>query len=280
MRIELFGYYFYPAFFAVIIGVPVIVTAAIILYRRLKERKQVYSTSKITKWEKKHIPELIDKDIEASDDKNYIETLNKIREYIVEFDYWNTDELLEINRDTILILTSMIFEDVMKNHKTDPDRSVLFLHAIDNINGGIDYEMGKNFMADDMAELNNHEKMGHDEAKVLALCEAALTRLNSEYVDLDSQKIPYVTEAIPELIDTEREDIGSAIRDVQHCIDFTELKESTFRILELALIDMIDKAIDSTKEDYFEQYYLSCFRTLASVIDRQLYSDTLKTIED
>ena len=101
-----------------------------------------------------------------------------------------------------------------------------------------------------------------------------------EYVDLDSQKIPYVTEAIPELIDTEREDIGSAIRDVQHCIDFTELKESTFRILELALIDMIDKAIDSAKEDYFEQYYLSCFRTLASVIDRQLYSDTLKTIED
>ena len=279
MRIELFGYYLYPAFFITVIGVPVLVTLLIIFLRRFKERKQVYSTSIITTWEKKHIPELLNKEIDESDSEEYSEIINNLKEYVQTCDYWNTDELLEINKDSIIILTSILFDEVKEKHASNPDKSVLLLHAIDNINGGIDYEMGKNFMEEDMSQLNNHEKMGVDEAKVLSLCETALNRVISEYVDLDSQKIPIVTEAISELIGVEREDLGSALRDVLHCIDFTELKESTFDMLELALIDMIDKIIESHQEDYFDQYYLSCFRTLACVIDRQLYNDILKTIE-
>ena len=60
MRIELFGYYFYPAFFVTIILVPIIIVGAVILIRKLIERKNVYSSSKITSYEKKHIPPLIE----------------------------------------------------------------------------------------------------------------------------------------------------------------------------------------------------------------------------
>ena len=62
MRIELFGYYFYPAFFITLIGVPLLIVLTIILIRRLSERRQVYSTSRITSWEKKYIPAILKKE--------------------------------------------------------------------------------------------------------------------------------------------------------------------------------------------------------------------------
>ena len=279
MRIELFGYYFYPAFFITVIGVPLLVVLLIILIRRLKERRQVYSTSRITSWEKKYIPQILRKEKREAQNEHYETILDGLIEYVEECTYWNTDELLEIDIDAIIILTSILFDEVKESHVEDPDKSVLLLHAIDNLNGGIDYDQGKHWMADDMAQLNNHEKMGIDEAKALALCESSIERTMDEYVDLDSNKIPLITKAYHEMIGLTREDFGSALRDVEHCIDFTDMKEATYNILELTMIDLIDKIITSQEKDYFDNYYLCYFRTLASIIDRQLYDDILKTIE-
>ena len=279
MRIELFGYYFYPAFFITLIGVPLLIVLTIILIRRLKERRQVYSTSKITSWEKKYIPPILKKEKREAQNEHYEEILDGLVEYIEECTYWNTDELLEIDIDAIIILTSILFDEVKEEHGEDPDKSVLLLHAIDNINGGIDYDLGHNWMANDMAQLNNHEKMGTDEAKVLALCESSVDRTINEYVDLDSNKIPLITKAYHEMVGLTREDFGSALRDIEHCIDFTDMKEATYNILELTMIDLIDKIITTQEKDYFDEYYLSYFRTLACIIDRQLYDDILKTLE-
>ena len=279
MRIELFGYYFYPAFFITLIGVPLLIVLTIILIRRLSERRQVYSTSRITSWEKKYIPAILKKEKREAQNEHYEEILNGLIEYVEECTYWNSDELLEIDVDAIIILTSILFDEVKEQHAEDPDKSVLLLHAIDNLNGGIDYDQGKHWMADDMAQLNNHEKMGIDEAKALALCESSVERTIDEYVDLDSNKIPLITKAYNEMIGLTREDFGSALRDIEHCIDFTDMKEATYNILELTMIDLIDKIITTQENDYFDGYYLSYFRTLASIIDRQLYDDILKTIE-
>ena len=251
----------------------------IILIRRLKERRQVYSTSKITSWEKKYIPTILQKEKREAENEYYEEILEGLIEYIKDCTYWNTDELLEIDVDAIIILTSVLFDEIKKDHIEDPDKCVLLLHAIDNINGGIDYDMGHNWMANDMAQLNNHEKMGSDEAKVLALCESSVDRTINEYVDLDSNKIPLITKAYHEMIGLTREDFGSALRDIEHCIDFTDMKEATYNILELTMIDLIDKIITTQEKDYFDEYYLSYFRTLACIIDRQLYDDILKTLE-
>ena len=57
------------------------------------------------------------------------------------------------------------------------------------------------------------------------------------------------------------------------------MKEATYNILELTMIDLIDKIITTQEKDYFDEYYLSYFRTLACIIDRQLYDDILKTLE-
>ena len=279
MRVELFGYYLYPAFFITVIGVPLLIVGLIILLRRLKEKRQVYATSIITTWEKKYLPKIIEKEKKTTDNESYIAILNELKEYIADCNYWNTDELLEIDKDEIIILTNFFFEQVKVKHNENPDKCVLLLHAIDNINGGIDYDLGNHWMADDMVSLQNHEKMGIDEAKVLALCEGTIEKAVSQYVNLDTNKIPVVTAAISEMVGMEREDFGSALRDVVHCIDFTDLKESTFEILELVFIDAIEKIINSQKEDFFDEYYLSYIRTLASIIDRQLYDDVLKTIE-
>lgn len=279
MRIELFGYYFYPAFFITLIGVPLLIVLTIILIRRLKERRQVYSTSRITSWEKKYIPVILKKEKREAQNEHYEKTLEGLIEYVEECTYWNTDELLEIDIDAIIILTSVLFDEIKKEHTEDPDKCILLLHAIDNLNGGIDYELGKHWMADDMTQLNNHEKMGIDEAKVLALCESSVERTINEYVDLDSNKIPLITNAYSEMIGLTREDFGSALRDIDHCVDFTDMKEATYNILELTMIDLLDKIITTQENDFFDGYYLSYFRTLACIIDRQLYDDILKTIE-
>ncbi|WP_286078002.1 hypothetical protein [Thomasclavelia cocleata] len=280
MRIELFGYYFYPAFFVTIILVPIIIVGAVILIRKLIERKNVYSSSKITSYEKKHIPPLIEAEKKLTNNEEYIKILDELEEYVKECTYWNIDELLEIDKDAIILLSSLLFDEVKEKHKKDPDKCVLLLHTIDIINGNYDYETKVQWMADDMTELNNHYKMGQDEAKLLFLCDSSLERLIDEYVNIDSNKIPAITEAIPELVGLEREDIASAIRDIEHCIDFTELKSSTFNILELSLIDMLDKVINTQEKDSFDEFYISYFRSLACIIDRQLYDAILKTIED
>lgn len=280
MRIELFGYYLYPAFFITIILVPIIIVGSIILIKRLIERKNVYNSSKITSYEKKHIPPLIESEKDVTDNEEYIKILDELEDYIKECTYWNIDELLEIDKDAIILLTSLLFDEVKENHKKDPDKCVLLLHAIDVINGNYDYETKSQWMADDMTELNNHYKMGADEAKLLFLCESSLERIIDMYVNIDSNKIPAITDAIPELIGTERENIASAMRDVEHCIDFTELKSATFNMLELSLIDMLDNVINTQEKDFFDEFYISYFRSLACIIDRQLYDNILKTIEN
>ena len=84
MRIELFGYYFYPAFFITLIGVPLLIVLTIILIRRLSERRQVYSTSRITSWEKKYIPVILKKEKREAQNEHYEEILNGLIEYVEE----------------------------------------------------------------------------------------------------------------------------------------------------------------------------------------------------
>lgn len=279
MRIELFGYYFYPAFFITIIGVPLILAMLFILIRRLKERKAVYSNSVITDWQKKHLVKIIDNNIEKTSNSKYVEILEEAKDFITDCKYWNNEEMIEINKDMVVLLSLIFFEDVKMNYKDNPDRCVLLLNAIDAMNGGVDANLKKHWMEDDFPELENDEAMTRDETKLLCLCNTAVSRAMTNYINPDSQNIPKLTLAFEDLIGMETEDFGSVSRHILHCRDFTTLKNSDYRIIAMCLIDMIDEEFKKLKDDYFEPYYLCYFRALACVLDHNLYDYILDTIE-
>lgn len=279
MKIELFGYYLYPAFFITLIGIPLIFAILFISIRKIKEKRAVYSNSVITAWQKKHLVRIIDSNIEKSDSSEFTEILEEAKDFIQTCKYWNNDEMIEINKDMIILLSVIFFEEVKNNYKDNPDKCVLLLNAIDSMNGGVNADLKKHWMDDDFPTIENNEEMTVDETKLLCLCNTAVLRAMTNYINPDTQNIPKLTLAFKDLIGMETEDFGSVSRHILHCQDFRELKNSDYRIIAMCLIDMIDEEFKKLRDDYFEPYYLCYFRALACVLDHNLYDYILDTLE-
>lgn len=280
MRIEIFGYYVHVLLFVIIFAVILVGVLSFILIRRLKERKQVYTTSRITDWEKNNIPKLLRKEIDSVNDADYTNKINKIINYIQTCDYWNNDELIELDKDSILLITSILFDYVKENHSSNPDKCVLLLHTIDNANGGIDFSNGNNWMSEDFQMQKNSGKMSDDESRAILLCQNAVTKAYEKYINTDTDAVPLITKAIPELSGKKYEQFQSAVDDIAVCKGFDSMKESTYNMTEICLIDEIDKFIEVEEDDYFDEYYLCYFRVLASLIDRQPYDEILESLAD
>lgn len=279
MKIELFGYYFYPAFFITVIGVPILIAFIIIFARRFKLKRKVYSNSLISAWQKKYIPKIIDNEISEATNSQYIQILKDGKDFVVNNKYWNNDEMVEKNKDSIVLLTKLFFDKVRREYKEDPDTCVLLLNTIDIMNGGIDADIKSHWMSEDLQYFENDERMTKNEGRLVCLCATAIHKLLEEYVDDDIGRIPQLTLAIDELKGEETEDIASVERHLLHCTDFTDLSNSDYDLITRALFDLIDKEFKQQRDDYFEPYYLCYFRALACSIDKNLYDDIIDSIE-
>lgn len=284
--IEIAGYRFYPAFLLLLALIPILVFLSVFLIRKfriIKEKRQVYSTSKITTFEKKYIPQLLDyeiKDAEDDGDNDYAASIEDIKDFVIKCTYWNNDELLAINQDSILILTSILFDDIKANYTRNPDRAVLLLHSIDNINGGMDFSENSDWMPEDMPAIENSDKMEKNEARALELAKTSLNRAVQNYLNDDTDEIPITSNAFESLRGVSGSRLVAALEDIITTDSFYNLKDDTYEILSGSLIDQIDQLISEETNDYFDEYYLAYFRLLASLIDRQTYNEILKTIED
>lgn len=292
--IRIGNYIFYPAFFILIGAMFVALLIVIALVNILNNKKQENNINEhyeITTWQRKHLCRLMTEYIEDNDLKNaFLDTISKLRKYINDNKYWNLDELLEIDDNIVKYTTLLLFEiakqEYLDNHN---DNAVLILNAIDFINGGMDnpdyYDGPYPWIGEDIPEMRNHQDMTDEEARTVYIYESAVEDLYS-YVDDDLDKIPEKSDVLDFCKRLSKQDIQNASGDLCSIIDILEINTRTRDVVAKALFNSISTLLGSVFDDedsdnvkYMDEYRRYQIRALAAVIDNQLYSDVVDSID-
>lgn len=296
MTVRVGDYILYPAFF-ILIGIIIIACVVlIVLLNVLKERKQINIVDKnfeITKWQRKYLCQFCRQYISDNElNDNIKEDVKKFEKYINESKYWNVDELLEIDENLVRNITTILFKFAMESYELRHyDDAVLIINAIDFINGGMDnpdyFDGDYPWIGEDIPEMRNHQDMTDEEARTIYLYESALEELYS-FVDDDLDKIPEAADVLDFCKRISKQDMENASGDICSAIDILELNEKTRDIVAKALFNNISILIadiffnDDANENvkYIDEYRRYQLRALASVIDKQLYSDVVTSIDE
>lgn len=292
--IRIGNYIFYPAFFILIgvifVGLLVVIALVNILNNK-KQENNINEHYEITTWQRKHLCRLMTEYIEDNDLKNaFLDTISELRKYINDNKYWNLDELLEIDDNIVKYTTLLLFEiakqEYVDNHN---DNAVLILNAIDFINGGMDnpdyYDGPYPWIGEDIPEMRNHQDMTDEEARTVYIYESAVEDLYS-YVDDDLDKIPEKSDVLDFCKRLSKQDIQNASGDLCSIIDILEINTKTRDVVAKALFNSISTLLGSVFDDedsdnvkYMDEYRRYQIRALAAVIDNQLYSDVVDSID-
>lgn len=281
--IQIGGYLLYLPFFIAIIFVPIIITVIVVLIINKKYDKLNKNLDVITQYQKTKLDEILDKEIENTPEATeaYHELIRQIQGYIRHKRFWDPQELLDMHENSLLLLTTVIFEkikeDVKNNNKNE---AVLLCHALDFINCGVSYE-GKEmeWIGDEIECTKNHEDMSDNEGRLFKLCLSTVERL-WEFVDADLEKIPEsISEIDPTLKTYKAFDFETAYDDLSECVDFRNLKPETFDICARGLVYILDDIISELDKQYLPYYQVYYVRALACCLDKQLYDAIVESIE-
>ena len=292
--IRIGNYIFYPAFFILIgvIFIGVLVTIALInILNNKKQENNINEQYEITTWQRKHLCRLMMEYVEDNDLKNaFLDIISELRKYINDNKYWNLDELLEIDDNIVKYTTLLLFEiakqEYIDNHN---DNAVLILNTIDFINGGMDnpdyYDGPYPWIGEDIPEMRNHQDMTDEEARTVYIYESAVEDLYS-YVDDDLDKIPEKSDVLDFCKRLSKQDMQNASGDLCSIIDILEINTKTRDVVAKALFNSISTLLGSVFDDedsdnvkYIDEYRRYQIRALAAVIDNQLYSDVVASID-
>lgn len=280
--IEIGGYVFYPSFWIAVVIVPVVITLVLVLIYNFKLKRKAKSFNSITSWQKERIVELIDKELEdmADTDEEYKEMLKNCQGYIRHKKFWNVDELLDIDEDAVVVITSIVYDEIVRDVRSKNNNdAVLLLHAVDYINGGcplIGQEM--EWIGTEIEELKNDLKMTDYEARLLKIFYNSIDYAINE-VDIDINKIPEGYPCDPELKNYILLDFEKAQEEILDCIDMRNLSNETLTICARCLTDhMKDIIVDLSKKTIpdWQLYYI---RAIACALDKQLYPDIVNSID-
>lgn len=294
MTVRIGNYIFYPAFFILIFGLFILLLITIAIVNILNNKKQENTINKqyeITTWQRKHLCRLMTEYVEDNNLKNAcLDIISELRKYINDNKYWNLDELLEIDENLVQYSTLLLFEiaqqEYIDNHM---DNAVLILHTIDFINGGMDnpvyFDGPYPWIGEDIPEMRNHQDMTDEEARTVYLYESAIEELYS-YVDEDLEKIPEKSNVLDFCKRLSKQDIQNASGDLCSIIDILEINAKTRDVVAKALFNNISSLLgsifDKDDEDcvkYVDEYRRYQIRALAAIIDNQLYSDVVASID-
>jgi hypothetical protein len=262
------------------------------IFKEKKQEEKVNDKYKITQWQRKYLCQLIKaylKDNDLEDDFDYL--MKDFEKYVKESTYWNLDELLELSDDMVKNITIILFEVAQESYSLRHfDDAVLVLHAIDFINGGMDnpdyFDGEYPWIGEDIPEMRNYQDMTDEEARTLYIYESAVEELYS-FVDPDIDKIPEGENVLSFCKRLSKKDMEDAVTDLCGVIDILNLTDKTRDVTAKSLFNSISYLLgDIFNEDgdnyvqYVDEYRRYQIRALASVIDKQLYSDVVASIDD
>ena len=277
-------YIIYPPFFFLAILIPVVITIIVIFILNKRQDKKNKKLNLITKWQKTKIVEILDEEIEATPNssKEYHDLIRNIQGYIRHNRYWDYDDMMDFNENSVIVLTTLIFERIKKDVELNrKNEAVLLCHALDFINCGVEYT-GKNieWIGDEISADKNHDQMTDDEGRLFHICLSAVEKV-WDLVDPDLDKIPEINSKVDPTLKTYKEyDFEVAYDDLQEAIDFRNLKPETFDITARALVYELNIIIEDLEKLYLPYYQVYFVRALACCLDRQLYDKIITSIEE
>lgn len=284
--VEMFGYRFYPAFF-ILVGFIIIalILGGILLFKFLNKKKgnsveKIRVTEYISVWQKKHLPVIIDKEISATDNDEYINILTNAKNYIANGDKWNKDDLLEINDSLVLILSDLFLEESLQSYRnSENDKAVLLLHSIDCLNGTIESLNGrKEWITNDVDKATNLIHMSEQEQRLMYICFDAVNSI-SALIDEKTGKIPGFAGVIDDLKRFTSVNFQDAKEAISECKSFTFITEYNRELIIYSLFQAVLNIMENVKLSTYREFEIFTFRVLACMIDNQTYDDIINTIE-
>lgn len=280
--IEIGGYVFYPSFWIAVVVVPAIIVLVVILLINFKFKKKEKSYNSITSWQRNKIDELLDdemEDMEDADDE-YKDIVRNIQGYVRRRKFWDVDELLEIDDDAVIVLSSIVYDEIVRDvRKNKFNDAVLLLHAFDYINGGVHFIGNQmDWIGDEVEEYKNDLKMSDYEARLLKIFCSSIDMM-CEKIDYDIDKIPETVDVDPMLKTYSAVDFEKASDEIFSCIDMRNLGKETLDITARCLTEHMRWIINETTKKVIPEWQLYYIRALACALDKQLYPDILNSID-
>lgn len=281
MTVDVFGYRLYPAFFIVVIGIPLVIAIILLILSNKKIDKKHVNMYRITDWQKSELLKILDKEISGENvSQKYTEIIRSAQGFISRKRIWDIEELQEIHPQICAILTTVFYRDMKDAFEQQyVDKAVLLCHTIDFINEGLEYNgLDIEWIGDDIESLKNHRDMTDSEARLLQIVSSSISKA-SYLIDSDISKIPESVSCHKVLKTFNEDDFEFSVREVSSSVDFEELSSETFVLAAHSLIHTLDEVIenlDAPKLPYFQIYLV---RALACCMDRQIYTAILDTIE-
>ena len=276
-------YIIYPPVFFLAIAIPIILAIIIILLVNRRQDKKNKELNLITKWQKTRLIEILDDEIKATPNSSeeYHTTINKLQGYIRHNRYWDYEDLLDFDENSIILLTTILFEKIKADVEANKNNeAVLLCHALDFINCGVEYE-GKyiEWIGDEISSDKNHDQMTDNEGRLFHICLSAVEKIMA-LIDPDLDKIPEINYDVDPVLKTYvGYDFEKAYEDLQEAIDFRNLQPETFDICARALVYELHMIIKDLEKMYLPYYQVYFLRALACCLDRQLYDKILTSID-
>ena len=270
-----------------IIGAVIIVVCGALYFFLRKGETRTSSVkgnyNAITKWQKEKLVLLIEEDVKSAEEvtDTYIEVTDRLQAYIRRQRFWDRDDISEIHPYALSILSSILLDNInycILNKKNN--NAVLLLQTLDYVNGGAPYLNGRlDWLGEDLEEKRNHPSMSDYEARLLKIFEEGLAYVYEDF-DEELDKIPEKADVPEELKQLDGDDFNSMFNELEECVDVSELKSETKRVISLGLNEKVQRIILTLDEElkYYNLYYV---RALACATDPKytMYEDILESID-
>lgn len=294
----MFGYEIHILVFGIVLGVIALIVGAIFFLKRkkndgdtpslsknIRNKQEQRKTQNISNWQKKYLPQIIDKEIENNnfdddDSRAYVSILEQVKAYIAAEKEWNPDKILAINENILVVLNDLFISNAIEFYgKGDNDSAVLLVHTIDCMHGTI-------------ANLNNRFDWITNEVPKLEIC--ALTSDVDKrvayvaYNAVEQMKgfINPITHKVQrdfDLIDALKEYSESRFKESQNSLtnakSLANITEYDREVIVYCLFERCRQVISEMPLTRFREFEIFPFRVLACFIDNQSYNDVLATIE-
>lgn len=279
--IQIGDYYIYWPVFVVLFLVFFGIFGLVLLKISRKYVKRNKKLNTITSWQKYNIINIIEDEInQSADDVEFCRIMNQVVGYVRRHRTWDYEELLKIDSEAVRLLSEVIFNKVIECVVTNNfNQAVLYLHAIDFINGGCLYNKNVlDWLGDDIKEQKNDLRMTVYEARLLGVISDIVSAFAS-CVDKDLDRIPADYEFPDALRNYNMADFDDAYNDLLTNNDFRNLKTKTYELSMWCLIGQIQIFFNDFVEDTLSDYRLYYIRALACCLDKCLYDEIIDSID-
>lgn len=251
------GYKIYLTLILLVVGVLIAFFLFLVLLSKLfKKKKQNIEISKneeysrISSWHREALPVLLRK-------YNIVKENQYILDYMEEYDVWYAEEIMDVDKDIIMRLDEMIFQEVKSNIKTN-SYCFLLLNMMDRINGGLGINFSTPSGKIDWISSNLIQDTYDLEGKFKFAVQTALNYATEQQIYQNPDFIPQTIASVAEN-------------------DLWDYSDNDYAILIVSFITYIQKYFIGNELD---DIGLSYIRILASLFDRNDYAYSIESLED